>query len=134
MGIAVLGVLLLMLMGLRMGLPLLFHEKTSIDQARYEEAYAAFLRAQPPAPEQEDAEEESSRITTAYVININTADSVSLMSLNGFTPEAVHQILAYRRTHGNFTSISELQGLNGITQRHLATISAHCTIDTATMH
>ncbi|WP_130863735.1 helix-hairpin-helix domain-containing protein [Bacilliculturomica massiliensis] len=50
----------------------------------------------------------------AKKININTADSSELQTLNGVGPSTARRILDYRRENGRFRAIDELKNVKGI--------------------
>ncbi len=50
----------------------------------------------------------------AESININAAGEEELRSLPGIGPARARAILEYRRTHGNFSNINELENIPGI--------------------
>lgn len=47
-------------------------------------------------------------------VSLNQADAEKLMTLPGIGPSMADHIIAYRREHGAFTSIDELQKVKGI--------------------
>ena len=47
-------------------------------------------------------------------VSLNQADAEKLMTLPGIGPSMADHIIAYRRKHGAFTSIDELQKVKGI--------------------
>lgn len=47
-------------------------------------------------------------------VSLNQADAEKLMTLPGIGPSMADNIIAYRREHGAFTSIDELQKVKGI--------------------
>jgi hypothetical protein len=58
-------------------------------------------------------------------ININTADSTTLVRLKGIGPVTAHEILMYRSIHGPFTSIDELLDLASFSDETFAILSRH---------
>ena len=64
---------------------------------------------------EEDPEEEISGEDDGKV-NINTADKNTLMSLPGIGEAKAEAIISYRREHGLFQSIEEIQKIPGIKQ------------------
>ncbi|MDR3631120.1 MAG: helix-hairpin-helix domain-containing protein [Desulfocapsaceae bacterium] len=47
-------------------------------------------------------------------ININTADEAALVKVKGIGKKKAEDIVAYRKEHGNFTSIEDLKKVKGI--------------------
>jgi hypothetical protein len=64
-------------------------------------------------------------------VNINKANEAELRTL-GITDEAVQSILDYRKNFGNFTSIEQLQGLDGWDPLTLEHLLPYLTIGTPT--
>lgn len=52
--------------------------------------------------------------TQAQLVNINTADASELVSLPGIGATRAEAIIAYRKEHGSFSSIEEIQKVSGI--------------------
>jgi competence ComEA-like helix-hairpin-helix protein len=50
----------------------------------------------------------------AALIDINTADAATLDTLPGIGPTKAAAIVAYRKTHGPFASIADIQDVSGI--------------------
>lgn len=51
-------------------------------------------------------------------ININNADSLVLVGINGIGAKTAHKILEYRRLHGDFKNSNEIRNISGL-QRNL---------------
>jgi competence protein ComEA len=64
----------------------------------------------------------------AALVNLNTADGVQLEALPEVGPVTAASILAWRDTHGGFTSIDELLEVDGIGEATLAKIAPHVTV------
>lgn len=47
-------------------------------------------------------------------VNINTADLAQLETLSGIGPTKAQAILQYRKEHGSFKSVNELDNVKGI--------------------
>lgn len=47
-------------------------------------------------------------------ININTADSTSLQTLNGVGPATAQKIIDYRQSNGSFSSVEDIKNVSGI--------------------
>ena len=54
------------------------------------------------------------------IVNINQADSLELQDLPGIGPALAERIIAYRDTHGPFTSVTQLTEVNGLGERKIA--------------
>ncbi len=52
-------------------------------------------------------------------ININTATAEELTALNGIGQAYAKRIVAYRQSHGSFTSLEQLTNIKGIGERTL---------------
>lgn len=62
------------------------------------------------------------------LININTADASLLQTLSGIGKTKAEQIVAYRKSHGNFKSIEEIMKVPGIKEGAFAKIKDSITI------
>ena len=47
-------------------------------------------------------------------VNINSANSAQLQTLNGIGPTKAQEMLRYRKTHGGFKTADELVNVKGI--------------------
>ncbi|MCS6882160.1 MAG: helix-hairpin-helix domain-containing protein [Oscillochloridaceae bacterium] len=63
--------------------------------------------------------EEAPPAESFSLVNINTADYESLVALPGIGPALAQRIIAYREEHGPFTSVEQLQEVQGIGPRNL---------------
>jgi len=61
-------------------------------------------------------------------VNINTATSVQLETLDGIGPVLAQRIVAYREQNGPFTSVDDLDAVSGIGLKRLAGIRDRCTV------
>jgi len=48
------------------------------------------------------------------VVNVNSANSAQLQTLNGIGPSKAQEILRYRKAHGAFKTVDELVNVKGI--------------------
>ena len=64
--------------------------------------------------EEISGEQNMGAATQSGKININTADSEELQCLEGIGPTKSQNIIAYREEFGGFTSIEEINEVNGI--------------------
>jgi competence protein ComEA len=64
----------------------------------------------------------------AVLVNLNSADAVQLETLPEVGPVTAASILAWRDSHGGFSSVDELLEVDGIGEATLATIAPHVTV------
>ena len=62
------------------------------------------------------------------LININTADSEELMSLDGIGESKAKAIIEYRKTNGLFKSIEDIVNVNGISETIYTKIKTNITV------
>jgi len=60
-------------------------------------------------------------------VNINTADATALQTLDGIGPALAQRILDFRKSHGAFSSVNDLQSIGGIGDKKFAAIKEHVT-------
>lgn len=65
----------------------------------------------------------------AGVVNINTASQAQLETLKGIGPTYAARIIAYRREHGSFATIEEIQEVKGIGPATFAAIKDSLSLD-----
>ena len=53
-------------------------------------------------------------LAAAQLININTADKATLMSINGIGEKRAEAIIAYREQHGPFHTVEQLLDVQGV--------------------
>ncbi|HMQ33118.1 MAG TPA: helix-hairpin-helix domain-containing protein, partial [Chloroflexaceae bacterium] len=51
--------------------------------------------------------------------NLNTADEAALVALPGIGPALARRIIAYRDEHGPFSSVEQLEAIQGIGPRNI---------------
>lgn len=61
-------------------------------------------------------------------ININTANSAQLQTLNGVGPAKAQEIMKYRKSHGGFKSVDELVNVKGIGPKTLAHLKSQLSV------
>jgi competence protein ComEA len=57
-------------------------------------------------------------------LDLNAADSLSLVALPGVGPATAARILAYRRQHGRFARVEELGEVRGVGPKRLEQLRA----------
>ncbi|MFP8490020.1 ComEA family DNA-binding protein [Gracilimonas sp. Q87] len=67
--------------------------------------------------------------TKPAIININTAGSDELQTLNGIGPAYAGRIIEYREANGGFKTIEELINVKGIGEKRLEAIRPFVTLD-----
>lgn len=65
---------------------------------------------------------------TTEVVNLNTADQEELDQLPGVGPVTAAKILSWRETHGRFSSVAELQEVDGIGPKTFAELEPLVTV------
>ena len=65
----------------------------------------------------------------AGIVNINTADADTLMTLSGIGERKAQDIIAYRQEHGSFSSKEDIMNVSGIGQSTYDRISSQITVD-----
>jgi competence protein ComEA len=65
--------------------------------------------------------------TSGGKVDLNTADLTALETLDGIGPALAQRILDYRKAHGSFSSINDLQNVSGIGDKKFAAIKASVT-------
>lgn len=58
-------------------------------------------------------------------VNLNTASDAQLQTLPGVGPVTAQKIIAWRAQHGHFSSVTELQEVDGIGPKTVAQLAAH---------
>lgn len=65
---------------------------------------------------------------SAALVNINTADSTTLQTLEGIGPATAQKIIEYRGTHGSFKSKEDIKNVSGIGEKKYAALEARITV------
>lgn len=55
-------------------------------------------------------------LSAADMVNINTADRDTLMTIKGVGEKRAEAIITFRKEHGRFTSVEDLRQVDGIGQ------------------
>ena len=61
-------------------------------------------------------------------VNVNTANSAQLQTLNGIGPTKAQEIITYRKSHGGFKTVEELVNVKGIGAKTLIKMKAQVAI------
>jgi competence protein ComEA len=64
----------------------------------------------------------------AAPVNLNTATAEQLDSLDGVGPTTAQKIIDYRKQHGGFSSVNELDRIPGIGEKRMAALRDHVTV------
>ena len=117
LGLLCLSALLLILIAIRATMSLWVHPAMDTEkEKKLMAAWETFKRSQPKATndstekipnDYQDASDEN-ETPLRDVIDLNTADSATLVRLKGIGPVTAGQIVTYRNIHGPFTSINQL--------------------------
>ncbi|QIB69392.1 hypothetical protein Ami103574_08655 [Aminipila butyrica] len=62
------------------------------------------------------------------MVNLNTANSEALQTINGIGPSTAEKILVYRTEHGSFKKIEELMNVSGIGEKTFAKLKDKITV------
>ena len=61
-------------------------------------------------------------------VNINTADSTQLQTLNGVGPATAQKIIDYRQSNGSFTAVEDIKNVSGIGDKTFEKLKDYITI------
>ena len=70
----------------------------------------------------------SSGGTPSGKVNINTADSTQLQTLNGVGPATAQKIIDYRQSNGSFSSVEDIKNVSGIGDKTFEKLKDYITI------
>ncbi len=137
-GLFTLAAILLLLIIVRIGLPYLVHP--AVDEAendRLSAAWQKYLRSQPKktAPlatidtqEQYTDSYDNSETPLPDKIDLNTADSATLVRLKGIGPATAAKIIAHRTRKGPFTSIDQLMEVRSLPKETFDMLKRHLVV------
>ena len=129
---------LIILIIIRISLPLLIHSPVTSERDReLAAAWQKFKRSQPEkildssleirADYKDQANEQKHDLVE--VIDLNTADSATLVKLNGIGQVTAGRIVAYRNQHGRFLSIDQLRDIPGFPPGTIKLLKARLVIN-----
>ena len=132
LGIVALSVMLVSLIAVRATMGLWVKPNTDPEKEKQLiEKWASYQQAQQPAPlanvERPAYEKENSNYTTPlpHKLNINTADTATLMRIKGVGKTTAEKIIYRRNNKGDFTHIKQLHEVGSFSEEHLTMLSAH---------
>lgn len=85
----------------------------------------------PAAYAVEKAAENTTKPATsaAAMVNVNTATATQLSTIKGLGPKKAQAIIDYRQQNGPFKSVDDLRQVPGISDKLLASIKPHVTVN-----
>jgi competence ComEA-like helix-hairpin-helix protein len=94
------------------------------------EKWTAYQQTQQPAPvayaERAEYEKDNNYATPLpYTLNINTADTATLIRIKGVGKTTAEKIIFRRNNKGAFTHIKQLHEVGSFSEEHLKMLSAH---------
>ncbi len=120
-----LGVLLLLGTGIR------YYKQLypNIPLFDYRQSDSTFIALSTAFAEMEDSEEVEAE--SSGLVNINTASKERLTDLTGIGPVLADRIIEFRKIHGLFQSIEDIQKVKGISKKKFEQIRNSITIDSS---
>lgn len=79
-------------------------------------------------PSEDNNSEQEGHSSESKKINLNTANSQKLQSIDGIGAKRAQKIIDYRKAHGKFHNINDLKKINGIGDKFVANIKDKVTI------
>lgn len=70
----------------------------------------------------------ASGVSASGKVNINTADSTQLQTLNGVGPATAQKIIDYRQSNGSFASVEDIKNVSGIGEKTFEKLKDYITI------
>jgi hypothetical protein len=135
-GLLGLCILLVILLIVRATMPLWVHPDFDTEQQKkLTTAWEAYKRSQPPVAEnkaqpKKDFQDAFDENTTPLpdTIDLNTADSATLVRLKGIGPVTAGKIIARRNKKGPYTSIDQLSEVGAFTEATIDLLKKHLCI------
>jgi len=125
LGLVALVTVLVILIAVRFSMPLWVHpEADAAKEAKLTAAWEKFKREQPAIKDSIG----DNNTSLPAIININTADSATLVRLKGIGPVIAGKIIARRTKKGPFTHISQLRELGRFDTATFNMLKAHLII------
>jgi len=114
-GIIALVVIITVLLAIYTALPYVVQPyKASVDDIKLQQAYNIWVTAQCNGAATDTLGHSLVGNKQTERININTADSLVLVGINGIGAKTAHKILEYRRLHGDFKNSNEIRNISGL--------------------
>jgi competence ComEA-like helix-hairpin-helix protein len=139
LGLLCLSALLIILITIRATMYLWVHPANDIEkEKKLVVAWETFKRRQPAAKktdadgnknDYEDADDDNATPLPS-IIDINTADSATLVRLKGIGPATAGKIVAYRENNGPFTNIDQLMEIRRFPEATFKILKEHLVVKT----
>ncbi len=138
-GIVCLSALIIILLAVRITMVYYVHPKhNTAEEQKLRAAWEVFKRSQPkPVSDSVRNEQATYADKTSEddaplpsIININTADSETLIRLKGIGPAMAHKVLVYRKKH-LFKRVDELLDVQSIPKETFDVVKKHLAVDSS---
>ncbi len=135
-GLVALSALLIILIAIRGTMHLWVHTDKDVEkEKKLVAAWEVFKRSQ-PVPKTNDAADNSEYADASddnatplpNIININTADSATLVRLKGIGPATASKIVARRKNKGLFTSVNQLMEVSSMPTATFEILKKHLSV------
>ncbi len=134
-GIICLCGIVIILIAIRASLVYWVHPQINIaEERKLQAAYHTFLSSQPKEIVRTDSSDDyldkgvEDTKSVPQIININTADSATLVCLKGIGPAFAHKIIQKRKKGHPFKSIDELSGIQFIAPATMQILKQHLVV------
>ena len=138
-GIAVLAVVIIILVGVRLTMHYWVHPANNAEeQKRLTKAWEVYKRSQPVVATTTSTDTAADDYQDAYddnetplpdIININTADSATLVRLKGIGPATAKRIVDRRKRKGPFTKVDQLLEVSSMPDATFEVLKKHLTVE-----